>query len=423
MNTTNSNEAAPSGIFKTVLNSVGPALIVASVVLGPGSLMTNTKVGAQYGYQMVWVLVLASTMMGLTVILGANIGLRLNETPCKELARSYGKALSVAVGIVLYTIVACFQFTNDAAVLASLEVLIENIPFLKPYALGLAIVLLVLINLCLCALLFGTNKPYAFIEKAMMLMVGIMILCFSINLMMVKIDYKALLEGLYPSLPRGEDAGGIVAIIGLFGTTYSLGGAFYQSYAVREKGWTIRNLRAGLIDAVVGIAMLGGISLMIMLTSAVALRDTNPESIAMVSSQLAPLLGNNASLIFCMGMFAAAFSSLYVNALIGGSIFSDGLGYQGKIDFLSTKLLTVLALFIGMVIAILVRVAEFKTVGMIVFAHAITVIGNPLLALSMLLLSLKIRDSKFKILLVTIGVLSVVISLLFSWRMIIRYTS
>ena len=43
--------------------AVGPAVITASVVLGPGSILSASKIGYQHGYAMVWVLAFASLMM------------------------------------------------------------------------------------------------------------------------------------------------------------------------------------------------------------------------------------------------------------------------------------------------------------------------------------------------------------------------
>ena len=42
----------------------------------------------------------------------------------------------------------------------------------------------------------------------------------------------------------------------LVGTTFSVAGAFYQAYLVREKGWTIEDSKRGLIDSVEGIVSL-----------------------------------------------------------------------------------------------------------------------------------------------------------------------
>ena len=49
--------------MKKHLNSLGPAIIVAAVVLGPGSILTASKTGAMFGYSMVWALAIAVILM------------------------------------------------------------------------------------------------------------------------------------------------------------------------------------------------------------------------------------------------------------------------------------------------------------------------------------------------------------------------
>ena len=57
------------------LFSLGPAIITASVVLGPGSILSSSKIGYEFGYQMAWVLLVAlALMLGMTA-LSARLGL------------------------------------------------------------------------------------------------------------------------------------------------------------------------------------------------------------------------------------------------------------------------------------------------------------------------------------------------------------
>ena len=49
--------------LKQLLSSFGPAIIVAAVVLGPGSILTSSKVGAQFGYPAIGVILLAVVLM------------------------------------------------------------------------------------------------------------------------------------------------------------------------------------------------------------------------------------------------------------------------------------------------------------------------------------------------------------------------
>ena len=56
------------------VRSIGPAIIVAAVVCGPGSILTASKTGANYGFGMVWVLGLAVVLMVGATALAAYIG-------------------------------------------------------------------------------------------------------------------------------------------------------------------------------------------------------------------------------------------------------------------------------------------------------------------------------------------------------------
>ena len=61
--------------------ALGPCLITASVVIGPGSIHTSSKVGAEKGYSMSWV-VLASAVFMLTFIqMAARLGVVSRESP------------------------------------------------------------------------------------------------------------------------------------------------------------------------------------------------------------------------------------------------------------------------------------------------------------------------------------------------------
>lgn len=382
--------------LRAFFRSLGPAIIVASVVLGPGSILTSSRVGCEFGYSMIWVLVTAALLMVSMVALGARLGVVNDGTLCDELARRLGRPVAVFAGGSVFVIVACFQFSNNLGVLAAVE------PFVNPGGYWPAVVL-VLLNLLSIAALYGLQRLYKPVEKLMMLLVGLMLLAFASNLLFARPSVLEALGGLIPTLPFDSLAdlvprkqGGAIVdpmlpLQGLFATTLSVAAAFYQGSLVREKGWTIDNLRQGLIDSLAGITVLGSISLMIMLTSAAVLRGTvapsELTSAAEVAAQLEPLFGTAATALFCIGIFAGAFSSFLVNALIGGVMLSDGLGLGGKMDGTASRAFTTAALLIGMFIALGVTTADMKTVNLIIFAQAVTVLGVPVLAFSMLYLA------------------------------------
>ena len=140
-----------------------------------------------------------------------------------------------------------------------------------------------------------------------------------------------------------------------------------------------------------GILALGATTLMIMLTAASVLHGNadvgNLTSAADVARQLEPAFGSGAKVLFSIGIFAGAFSSFLVNAMIGGTLLSDGLGMGGDISKLPPKVCTVFVLLIGMSVAIFVHWTGQRPVELIIFAQALTVIGGPVLAATLLWLA------------------------------------
>lgn len=382
------NNQPPSNFFKRILSSLGPAIITASVVLGPGSILSASKIGHTYAYQMIWVLVVAVIMMIAMTALSARLGIQLEGTICEELAKRAGRPIAAATGIILFLIAACFQFSNNLGVLAAVE------PFIDEGS-NVSLGIIIGMNVFIIMALYGFKHLYGLIEKLMKLLVGIMMIAFAINLFQVKPDWLAAISGFIPSLPEWDETKSVkdlmTPVVALYATTFSVAGAFYQSYLVRQKGWKRENLKQGLIDSTLGISLLGLITMMVLITAAKVLYQ-NPDittlsSVTDVAKSLEPAFGKSAMIIFSLGIFAGAFSSFLVNAMIGGSILADGFGLGGYIDQKWPKLFTVFALMVGMAVAIYTKSMGVKPVGLIIFAQSLTVLGIPMLAIAMLWLA------------------------------------
>ena len=379
------------------LRQLGPAIIVGSVVLGPGSILTASRTGCDFGYDLVWIAALAAVLMVGVTALSARLGATLDGTICDELARRGGRSLAAFVGIVLFLIVACFQFSNNIGVLAAVT------PFADPSG-SWPVILLVAVNALVILGLFGLPQLYRPVEILMKALVLLMIVAFLGNMILAKPSLTETVAGLLPNLPpevtgsllprRGSS--GIVdpllPVVALMGTTFSVAGAFFQSYLVRKKGWTEAHLRQGLVDSAVGISILGLVTVMIMVTAASVLHGRVPgselQSAADVARLLEPLFGPAAKLLFCTGLLAGALSSFLVNAMIGGTVLADGLGLGGDMDGRWARIFTGCALLVGLGVAIAVQSTGERPVNLIIFAQAMTVLGNPVLAGVMLWLSL-----------------------------------
>ena len=349
---------------------------------------------------MSWILVAAGILMFGTLATAARVGVSMNRTPFGELADRLGRPVAIIAGINVFLIASCFQFSNNLGILAAIEPLLELSGFGRT-------ALLVAFNLLIVACLFGLPKLYGRIEHLMMLLMGLMLLGFVANLIMARPSVIGFLKGLIPGMPDQLSGNFMPSVVqsdveqapklidpwitvqGLIATSFSIAGAFYQAYLVREKGWTKTDTQQGLIDSAVGTCVLIGISLMIMATAGTVLigkvAPQDLKSAGDVALQLEPLFGSSAKWLFCIGIFAGALSSFLVNSMLGGTYLADGIGQDASIDSKWTKLYTVGVLAVGMIVA-LTTTAESR-VPLIIFAQAMTVLGGPVLVFSLLFLA------------------------------------
>ena len=369
--------------LKQLFSSFGPAIIVAAIVLGPGSILTSSKVGAQFGYIGIVAIVLAVVLMIAMVALAGRIGVIYQDSPCDQLARRLGRPAAVVVGVILFGLVAIFQYSNNVAIVSGLAPLFET----EDYSLmsgATPAIILISFNALVIFCLYWKRHLYRSIETLMKFLIGLMVVAFLINFFVIYFSPRA-----YVPVKSGK-APEILALMGLMATTFSVGGAFYQAYLVKEKGWKLLDARRGVTDSVVSISVVGILSTIILMTAARVFYG-RPEPVVLsgvgeVAMQLQPLFGSWAKVVFCLGIFAGAFSSFLVNALVGGTVLSDSLGKGSRLGEGWTLGLTTVALLSGLVVALLNLSDAKSTVNLITFAQALTVLGIPALAATLLYL-------------------------------------
>ncbi len=361
-----------SSNLKDVLKSAGPGFIIASVVLGPGSIATASKIGAEYGYQLLWIIVIAAIGMAMYTTMSTRYGVSHVKSILQTTADTYGRWFAILIGVSAFLTATSFQFGNNLGVATSMQAITGINEIVWPLILTPTAIILI----------FFAKNLYKVIEKIMMVLVMTMIVAFFLNLIFAKPDILAAAKGFLPiSLPKNA----FNEMAALVGTTFVLHACLYHSYLVQNKGWGLSDYKKQMRDSISGIIMLGGISMLVILTSASAL---NPKGI-MVSSaadmaiQLEALFGSFAKYVFSIGLFAAAFSSLLVNAVIGGGLLSDGLGLGRTMDEKYPKIFSTIVLLIGMIIAVFFR---GDIVYALVLAQASSLLAVPAIGIGLFLL-------------------------------------
>lgn len=365
---------------------IGPGLITACVVIGPGSILTSSKVGAGNGYGMSWVVLLAVLFMMVFVTLGAKIGVMTQQSAGDVIRKRAGNWLAILIGVSIFFVAGSFQFGNNLGARSAMLPFVGNDTWIASgFIVGL--------NVLSLLFLFAFKNVYKALERLMTVFVALMLIAFALNLIAAKPDVPKLLGGLVGIGSKPKSFFGI-EVVGLFGTTFVIAAAYYQSYLAQQKGWSREQLSSTLLDSRVGALLMMTITLMILSTAATVIHPKNlsPDQLknlkwGEVADQLNPLFGGWGRGIFCIGLFCAAYSSFLVNSMVGGFVLSDGLGLGSKPTSLTPKFFTSAVLLIGMVVALISVQMNTPPVPAIVLGQAVTVLASPLLALILIWLS------------------------------------
>ncbi|MBT3386043.1 MAG: Nramp family divalent metal transporter [Prolixibacteraceae bacterium] len=358
--------------IKASLKSVGPGFIIASVVLGPGSITVASMIGSVHGYSFLWVIVLAAISMLTYTSMAVRFGVANSKSILQSISDTYGRWFAVLIGISTFLSASSFQFGNNLGIGIGMEGITGIDAHLWPVVFTLAAIIL----------LFWAKNLYKILEKLMMVMVMIMIAAFVFNIILTKPEMEPLVKGF---IPVTFDFKQLDVIAALVATTFVLNAAIYQSYLAQNKGWNVANLKKSLNDSYMGIILLAFISILIIVTSAAALHPNGIKvnTAADMALQLETLFGSYAKIVFSIGFCAAAFSSLIVNAVIGGGLFADSLGLGRSMNEKTPKIFTSVILLLGMFVAMFI---SENVVYALILAQASSIIAVPLIAIGIFLI-------------------------------------
>jgi len=235
-------------------------------------------------------------------------------------------------------------------------------------------------------LIFMPNL-YRKLEFLVKLVVGAMVLAFVGTLISVGLDVRLMVSGFVPSFP---DGGAVFLALGMAATTFSVAAAAYQSHLMREKDWGEEDINTASLDTLLGIGILGLVSIVVLLTSAGIMHAEGESgfSVAGMANILEPFAGPAAFYLFMFGFFFAAFSSTVVNPLIGATLLVDGLDQNTSMDGKPVKIWTTVAMTAGLIIVLIFGSTPIQVLRV---AQALSVVAFPILGFLIFALS---RDKK-----------------------------
>lgn len=360
--------------MKKIINILGPGIITAALVFGPSKMTITSKMGADFSYSLMWIVVLALFFMGVYTAMCSRIGVTQEKSLLTLIKEHFNKGIGIAIGVGIFLVATSFQAGNSIGVGIAIGEATDT-------PMSVWIVTFTVLGI---TLLFFPSF-YKVMEKLMIGLVLIMLSCFIATLFLTDIDLASLMSGFVPSIPEGS----IGLIIAFTASCFSLVGAFYQTYLIQERKKISQqsvNIKNSALGAFTGVSILGFMSASVLICAAAVL---NPKGIHVASAAemgkaLEPLFGSYASSLFFIGLFGASFSSLVGNATVGGALLGDALGFGSSLGSKKVKALISLVMILGCIVAISFGRLPLE---LIVLAQSVTIFLVPFIGIAILVIA------------------------------------
>lgn len=279
---------------------VGPGLIAAATGVGAGDIVSALAAGARLGMALLWAILLGAI---LKYALAESVGRwhLASGTTLLTGWRSLGNWTMIYFGI--YIMVWGFSY-GAAAMSATALPLNALFPVLSVRVWG---IIAGLVGFALVA--FGR---YRYFERLMIALVGVMFVTVVGSAVVVVSEAGSLTAGLRPQLP----AGSLIYVLGLLG---GVGGSITLAaygYWIREKGWRrpewmqVMRLDNGIAYIVTGIFVIAMMIIGTALLYGTGQDIGGEEGLVSFAQQMEQRLGGGVRLLFLVGFFSAAATSL-----------------------------------------------------------------------------------------------------------------
>ncbi len=352
--------------------------MVTAAFIGPGTLTTATKAGAEFGYSLAWAILLSVAAAIALQEMSARLGLVTRSGLGEAIRSSFSQPLIRAAAILL--VLSAIVFGNAAFEVGNIS----------GAALGLENTLGLDRNLCivavsLAALLVLASGIYRYIELLLVILVTIMSVVFVATAIIVKPDIGQLFSSMVkPSIPGPTSRLTIIALIGTTVVPYNL--FLHASSAVSK--WPVdlpicQALRAARLDTVVSI-ILGGVITLSVLVSAAALHNQHAAvtSFSAMARQLEPLLGVWFAKYFLgCGLLAAGVTSSITAPLAAAYATAGILGWDTDLKNVRMRAVFTTIILGGMVVSL---IWSQSPLTVILLAQAANGLLLPLVALFLL---------------------------------------
>ena len=309
--------------LRALVPFAGPAIIASVSYMDPGNFATNIQAGSTYGYQLLWVVIIANVVSMLFQSMSAKLGIVTGRNLAQLCRQEFSPS----------TVIAMWVASEIAAIATDLAEFLGG-------ALGISLLFHVsllwgmsLTGVVTFALLSLEKNGFRPLELVIAALVGIIGLSYLCELFIAPPDWQAAL--FHSVVPQLQDRPAVTLAVGIIGATlmphtlYLHSGLTQSRTPARNDRERRRLVRFSNQEVVIalGFAGLVNLAMVIMSASAFGKSARGIEDIGAAYHTLIPALGIGAAGVFLVSLMASGISSSVVGTMAGQVIMQ---GFTGR---------------------------------------------------------------------------------------------
>ncbi|MGB8502844.1 Nramp family divalent metal transporter [Mycobacterium sp.] len=312
---------------------LGPAFVAAIAYVDPGNVAANVSAGAQFGFLLVWVILLANVMAGLVQYLSAKLGLVTGRSLPEAVGRRMRRRTRLAYWVQAELVAMATDLAEVVGGALALRLLFD-----LPLLVGGVITGIV----SLLMLLIQDRRGQRVFERVITGLLLIIAIGFLTSLFVNPPAPGDVVGGM---LPRFDGAESVLLASAMLGATVMPHAVYLHSGLARDRHGHPEGRRRVLLlrvtrwDVALAMVVAGAVNLAMLLVAATNLQgNPNTDSIEGAHAAVRDALGPTVALFFAIGLLASGLASTSVGAYAGAMIM-QGLLHR-KIPLLLRRLIT-----------------------------------------------------------------------------------
>lgn len=329
--------------WRRIFSFLGPAYLISVGYMDPGNWATDLAGGSQFGYKLIWVLLMSNLIALLLQSLSARLGIVRGLDLAQASKQAYPRWANIPLFILAQTAIVACDLAEIIGMAIGLHLLFD-----LPLIWGISITIFDTM-----LLLFLLNKGMRAMEGFIVSMVFIVGLAFLVEMFIVEPNVKEIVKGFEPSLLSGD---ALYIAIGIIGATVMphnlyLHSSLVQTRKIERTSKGIKEaLKFNLIDTTIALNLAFFVNAAILILAAAAFYTNGHHDVAEIQDAhklLSNIFGDVAPALFAIALIAAGQSST-VTGTLAGQIVMEGhinLRIQPWLRRLITRLLAIIPAF------------------------------------------------------------------------------